>query len=120
MAEISDLTLEIRRFAEERDWIQFHTVRNLVLAISGEVGELAAELQWISDAEVNHSLADPKVKSAVEEELADVAIYLFRLADVIGVDIGASVLRKLQINEVRYPAELARGNSRKYTELQDS
>jgi dCTP diphosphatase len=120
VAGIEDLTREVRAFADDRDWAQFHTVRNLVLALAGEVGELAAEIQWVPDEAISEALGQPEKRAAVESEIADVAIYALRLADVMGIDLAAAIRRKLLLNEKRYPVEKARGSSRKYTELGES
>ena len=117
VTDISGLTAEIRAFADARDWAQFHTPRNLVLALAGEVGELAAEIQWVPDEAVAQALSEPDKHAAVESEIADVAIYVMRLADVLGINLAGAITRKLRLNEQRYPAEQARGNARKYTEL---
>jgi NTP pyrophosphatase (non-canonical NTP hydrolase) len=81
----------VRAFADSRDWQQFHIVRNLVLALVGETGELAAEFQWIGDDEVVNALQGPTKREAVSLELADVFIYLLRLADVTGIDLAEAV-----------------------------
>jgi len=117
MAEIQDLAANLRAFADARDWAQFHSLRNLVLALAGEVGELAAEVQWIPDDSIAQALADPTKRSAVESEIADVASYIIRIADVLGIDLGKAIRDKLALNETRYPANLARGNAQKYDEL---
>ncbi len=117
MATIQDLTSEIQQFAEDREWGQFHTVRNLVLALVGEVGELTAELQWVKDADISSHLANPVFKSRFASEVADVATYLFRLCDVANIDLSAEVRRKLLVNGERYPVEQSKGSSAKYTEL---
>jgi dCTP diphosphatase len=117
MATLPELTNDIRAFADSRDWAQFHTTRNLLLALVGEVGELAAEVQWVGDAEVEAHLADLTAKARLESEIADVAIYLLRLCDVLKVDLEAAIQDKLKINETRYPVERARGSAAKYTEL---
>jgi dCTP diphosphatase len=112
---LGELTATVRIFAADRDWDQFHSPRNLVLALVGEVGELAAELQWIPDAEVVERLADPNVKSDVAAELADVLNYLLRLADVLEIDLAEALTKKIALNESRYPVDKARGSSAKYT-----
>jgi dCTP diphosphatase len=114
-SQMDDLVESVRRFAADRDWDQFHSPRNLVLALVGEVGELAAELQWIPDAEVVERLADPKAKSDVAAELADVLNYLLRLADVLEIDLAEALIKKIAINETRYPVDKVRGSSAKYT-----
>jgi len=102
MSEINDLKSEIRAFADARDWEQFHTPKNLSMAIAGEAGELVAEFQWLTaDQSMRSNMSDEKL-SDVELEIADVAIYLIRLADVLGVDISEVVRKKLAINESRF------------------
>jgi len=102
MSEISDLKSEIRAFADARDWEQFHTPKNLSMAIAGEAGELVAEFQWLTaDQSMRSNMSDEKLRD-VELEIADVAIYLIRLADVLGVDIAEVVRKKLAINESRF------------------
>jgi NTP pyrophosphatase (non-canonical NTP hydrolase) len=102
MSEINDLKSEIRAFADARDWEQFHTPKNLSMAIAGEAGELVAEFQWLTaDQSMRSNMSDEKLRD-VELEIADVAIYLIRLADVLGVDISEVVRKKLAINESRF------------------
>lgn len=112
---IAELTSQIRGFAESRDWQQFHTSRNLVLALIGEIGELAAEFQWIGDVAIDESLQDPNKRKAVGSELADVFIYLLRLADITGIDLVEELRKKMTINEQRYPVDKAKGSAAKYT-----
>ncbi|XP_038619348.1 dCTP pyrophosphatase 1 [Tachyglossus aculeatus] len=115
-------TLEdIRRlhaeFASERDWDQFHQPRNLLLAMVGEVGEVAELFQWKSDSgsgPLSWSVAERK---ALGEELSDVLIYLVALAARCQVDLPLAALAKMETNRQRYPVGLARGSARKYTEL---
>jgi NTP pyrophosphatase (non-canonical NTP hydrolase) len=102
MSEINDLKSEIRAFADARDWEQFHTPKNLSMAVAGEAGELVAEFQWLTAEQSTRSnMSQDKLKD-VELEIADVAIYLIRLADVLGVDISEVVRKKLAINESRF------------------
>jgi NTP pyrophosphatase (non-canonical NTP hydrolase) len=99
---IQELTDEIRAFADVRDWQKFHTPKNLAMAIAGEAGELASEFQWLTPEEsMKHSLTDEQRK-AIELEIADVQIYLLRLADVLNVDIPEVVREKIQINNSRF------------------
>lgn len=98
-------TLErLRAFAARRDWEQFHNPKNLVMALSGEVGELSALFQWLPLEEAAR-LEDPVRQAAVEDELADVASYLLLLADRVGVDLLAAVDAKLHRNELRFPVK---------------
>lgn len=102
MGEIEKLMAEIREFAVARDWEIFHTPKNLSMAVAGEAGELVAEFQWLTEDEsMPRSLTAEKL-SAVALEIADVAIYLIRLADVLNVDIANVVRQKLAINETRF------------------
>jgi len=102
MSEINDLKSEIRAFADARDWEQFHTPKNLSMAVAGEAGELVAEFQWLTaDQSMRSNMSDEKLRD-VELEIADVAIYLIRLADVLGVDVSEVVRKKLAINESRF------------------
>lgn len=121
--KFTDVSLEqLRRaqqmFAAERDWDQFHTPRNLLLALVGEVGELSELFQWKPDMQCVRDLPgfSPAEKTHVAEEISDVLLYLIRLADICGVDLGHAVLDKLQKNAVKYPIEKCRGSSAKYTQ----
>lgn len=102
MSEIDTLKAEIRAFADARNWEQFHTPKNLSMAVAGEAGELVAEFQWLTADESRLSALSAEKLSAIELEIADVAIYLIRLADVLGVDIAEVVRKKLVINESRF------------------
>lgn len=100
MSDIADLQDAIRDFADRRDWHRFHTPKNLAMAVCGEAGELAAELQWLTPEE--SASLDAEALERVGFEIADVAIYLLRLADVLGIDVTDVVRRKLAINETRF------------------
>jgi len=102
MNEIQHLATEIKKFADARDWEQFHTPKNLSMAVAGEAGELVAEFQWLTAEQSSRSNMSPEKIKDVELEIADVAIYLIRLADVLGVDISEVVRKKLAINESRF------------------
>lgn len=105
----------LRSFAAERDWDQFHTPKNLAMALSGEAGELIAHFQWLT-AEQSAAL-DGAAHGEVALELADVLLYLIRLADVLDIDLAEVARRKLEINAERYPVGLARGRADKYDRL---
>ncbi|MFD7846592.1 nucleotide pyrophosphohydrolase [Nocardia sp. NPDC059764] len=107
----------VAEFAARREWERFHTPKNLVMALTGEVGELSELFQWLTAEESSAICADAGRRERVEEEMADVFIYLLRLADVLGVDLGAAVEAKVRKNEERYPAEVVKGLAVKYTEL---
>jgi dCTP diphosphatase len=108
-ATIAELTVAIGAFADARDWRRFHNPKNLVLALVGEVGEVAELLQWLTPDESAQLTATPEGRAAAEDELADVAIYLLRLADELDVDLAAAVQAKLARNEQRFPADGADG-----------
>lgn len=106
---------QLRAFADERDWAPFHTPKNLAMALAGEAGEVIEHFQWLTAEE---SAALPvEVADAVALELADVLLYLVRLADVLGIDLAEAAARKLAINALRYPVERARGKADKYDKL---
>jgi dCTP diphosphatase len=101
-SEINQLTREIREFAKSRNWEQFHTPKNLSMAISGEAGELVAEFQWLKPEESSTSQLSKEKLRAISLEIADVQIYLLRLADVLGLNISEVVREKLRINQERF------------------
>ena len=102
MNEIQHLAAEIMKFADARDWEQFHTPKNLSMAVAGEAGELVSEFQWLTaEQSMRSNMSADKLKD-VELEIADVAIYLIRLADVLGIDVAEVVRKKIAINESRF------------------
>ena len=101
MSEIEELTRTIREFAINRDWERFHTPKNLAMAITGEAGELAAEFQWLTTEESNDFSKLP-IRN-IELEIADVAICLLRLCDVLQIDFAKVVKKKISINQERFP-----------------
>jgi dCTP diphosphatase len=116
---LEEITKRVRQFADAREWQKFHTPRNLLLALVGEVGELAAEFQWMADEAARPELIPKEGLARIAAEVADIQIYLIRLADVLDIDIFSEVVNKLELNESRYPESLARGNSTKYTEFEN-
>lgn len=116
---LDELRDRLSAFAEERDWLKFHTPRNLALALGGEVGELMELLQWLTDAEVTEFQATPAGGQALGEELADIVIYTMRLADVLGLDLVTAIDRKIEDNAKRYPADRVRGSASKQPGLPD-
>ena len=109
------LTKKIRAFAQNRDWDQFHSPKNLAMALSVEVSEVVEHFQWLTQEESNR-LDTEKLKQ-IREEIGDVMIYLARLADRLGIDPVQAAEEKMQINEKKYPVEKAKGRATKYTEL---
>ena len=110
---IHKLTESLRDFAQERDWESFHTPKNLILALVGEVGELSAEFQWLDEHGSRHLSSEQQHQ--VASEIADVASYLLRLSDVLGIDLAQALAEKIELNRVRYPVEKAKGSAAKYT-----
>jgi NTP pyrophosphatase (non-canonical NTP hydrolase) len=110
---LEELKEELRRFAAERDWERFHTPKNLAISLAVEVGELLEHVQWGSDEDIAGFALSPEGRTALAEELADVLIYLVRLADVLDVDLAAAAVAKIAANAERYPADDVRGSSAK-------
>ena len=112
--DIQRLQKRLREFTAARDWEQFHSPKNLAMALVAEVGELVEQFQWLTD-EQSRQLADqPKSMEPLREELADVTIYLLRLADTLSVDLEAAVDAKIATNEIKYPVDVSYGNATKY------
>lgn len=111
---LSQLAESLREFARERDWDQFHSPKNLAMALVAEAGELVELFQWLSEEQ--SATPDPARRQRVGEEMADMLIYLVRLADRLELDLEAAVHDKLKRNRDKYPASLVRGDARKYDE----
>jgi len=115
LIDVSRLAAQLEHFATERDWAQFHSPKNLVMALTGEVGELNEIFQWMSEQASKEAGRNPQTAQAVQDELADVLLYLVRLSSVLGVDLNAAVQQKLKANALRYPADKVRGSSKKHS-----
>ena len=111
---LRELQQRLAAFAAARDWQQFHSPKNLAMALSVEVAEVLEELQWLTEEQSR--MLDADRRERVRLELADVFIYLLRLADRLDVDLMRAADDKIALNERRYPAERVRGDARKYTE----
>lgn len=103
LIDVSALVAALQRFADERDWNQYHSPKNLAMALTGEVGELVELFQWLSEEQSSSVAQDPKTARAVRDELADVLLYLVRLSSVLGVDLNEAVTHKLASNARKYP-----------------
>lgn len=115
--EFDRLQEKLRVFAEARDWDQFHSPKNLSMALSAEVAEIIEHFQWLTEEQSNNL---PKDKlEEVETELADTLIYLIRLADKLDIDLLTAAVNKIELNEQKYPVERAKGNAKKYTEFDE-
>jgi NTP pyrophosphatase (non-canonical NTP hydrolase) len=104
MTDLDQLRDAMRAFTRDRDWERFHDPKSLVLALVGEVGELAAELQWLPADGASGLVSQEPRRTAVSDELADVLLYLVRLADVLGIDLRDAAEAKLARNAVKHPA----------------
>jgi len=110
---IKEIQEKLSKFAEERDWDQFHSPKNLVMALTSEVGELTELFQWLTEGQ--SSIKDDSSKTdEIRQEIADIFIYLLRLADKLDIDIEEAVREKIEINAKKYPIDLAKGNATKY------
>jgi NTP pyrophosphatase (non-canonical NTP hydrolase) len=109
---LSDLAQRLRQFAAEREWEQFHSPKNLAAALTVEAAELLEHFQWMTEPESRE--LDAQRRGEVALEIADVLLYLVRLADVLGIDPVQSAREKMRLNAQRYPIERARGSSRKF------
>jgi NTP pyrophosphatase (non-canonical NTP hydrolase) len=113
--DISDIQEKLRNFSRERDWDQYHSPKNLAMALAAEAGELLEIYQWLTEQESNNP--DDKIRKQTSEELADILIYIIKMADKLNIDLVDSVNNKIAINEKKYPKEKAKGSAKKYTEL---
>jgi NTP pyrophosphatase (non-canonical NTP hydrolase) len=111
------LKLRLRRFAAERDWDQFHSPKNLAMALIAEAAELVEHFQWLTQEESAN--LPPEKLGEVELELADILIYTVRLADKLGIDLTEAADKKFALNEQKYPAEQVRGSARKHTDYRE-
>jgi dCTP diphosphatase len=112
--DLEEIKQRIQQFALARDWDQFHSPKNLSMAMSVEVGELMEHFQWLSEQQ--SAQLDVETLNAVKDEIADIQVYLVRLADKLGVDILQAVEQKMQKNEQKYPADKVKGSAKKYTQ----
>ena len=115
MSNIDEIIQKIKKFRDERDWMQFHDHKNMAISIVIEAVELLENFQWKSKAEVEKYVKEHK--GDIEEEIADIAIYLFELADNLGIDLAEAMERKLEKNAKKYPVDKVRGKHTKYNKL---
>lgn len=114
---VAELRARVLAFVHERDWEQFHSPKNLSMALAAESGELMEHFLW-SDSPASQAVAqDPQKRPAIEAEIADVVIYALEFANICGIDLAAAIETKMAANAKKYPVEKARGRSDKYTEL---
>jgi len=111
---ITKIQNQLSRFASERDWEQFHTPKNLSMALSVEASELVEIFQWLTPEE--SSFPDQKQSKYIRSEVADIAMYLIRICQILEIDLESAIQEKLIQNEKKYPVELSKGNARKYNQ----
>lgn len=112
---MNELIIKLREFAAVRDWEKFHTPKNLVMALSGEVGELNEVMQWLSDDQVKRLMIEDPLK--ITDEIADVFLYLLRLSDILNIDLIKASHSKIDQNAQKYPVEKSKGIAKKYSEF---
>lgn len=117
LVDTTPLAEALEQFASARNWAQFHSPKNLAMALAGETGELLEIFQWMTEEQSITAAQRPETSQAVRDELADVMMYLVRLADVLGVDLDEAVQHKLRLNGQKYPVDKARNTSKKYDQL---
>lgn len=105
------------QFRDERDWMQFHKPKDLAMAISVESAELLEKFLWKNEEEINQYLDNPEKRAGVVDELADVFITALNLANILGINVTAAVMEKIEKNNTKYPVDKARGTAKKYSEL---
>ena len=115
MSEIKEVTKKILKFRDERDWMQFHDPKNMAVSIILEASELLEHFQWKTAQEVDEYVKQNKAD--IKDEIADIALYLFELADNLGIDLISAMEEKLKKNEAKYPVEKAKGRHTKYDKL---
>jgi NTP pyrophosphatase (non-canonical NTP hydrolase) len=114
---IADLRMRVLAFVRERDWEQFHTPKNLSMALAAESGELMEHFLWATPEQSVAVAQEPARRARIADELADVVIYALEFANMTGLDVAAAIEAKMAANAKKYPVEKARGRSEKYTEL---
>ena len=112
--QLEQLRERLARFASDREWDQFHSPKNLSMALIAEAAELVEHFQWLSEEESRNLPADKQEEVAME--LADIFIFLIRIADKLGVDLADTAWQKIQVNETRYPVELTKGSAKRASE----
>ena len=115
--DLKKLNNEIEKIVSERDWDQFHSVKNLAMALSVESSELLEIFQWMTEAQSNSVKDDGKMMERIEDEVADIFVYMMRIMSKTDIDLEKVVLNKLKKNAEKYPVEKSKGNSKKYNDL---
>lgn len=116
--DFQSLTQEVLKFRDDRDWAQFHSLRNLIVSLNLEAAELLELTQWKTDAEINSLTADSITQEALHDECADVLLYLLLIAEKAGFDLADAAQKKIVKNASKYPVDKSYGSRRKYTQLE--
>lgn len=111
--DVKEIQAKLAQFAEDRDWEQFHSPKNLSMALAGEAGELLEIFQWLTEEQSSRESLTPEQLNNVSEEVADIMIYSLRLADRLGIDLEAAIQEKIRKNAERYSVGVAKGNAEK-------
>lgn len=114
LLDIVKLKKTLQEFADARDWNKFHNPKNLSMALAAEAGELLEIFQWLSEAELSQVCQDSSIKEETSHELADILLYLTRLADALDINLSEAVIEKLKLNDQKYPVWRVKGSARKY------
>ncbi len=114
---VEDLTRRLTQFRDARDWSQFHSLKDLIVSVGIEAGELLELTQWKDTQAIEDAITDPDFRTRLSEEVSDVFLYLLLIAERAGLDLVEEAHRKIDHNDAKYPVEKARGNAKKYTEL---
>lgn len=114
MRDLTTLTAALKAFRDARDWAQFHSLRNLIVSLNLEAGELLELTQWLKDEEVEALPADPAKAEALRDECADILLYLLLVADKAGIDLLEAAEQKLEKNALKYPVDRFKGSRAKY------
>ena len=117
LVDVIGLTEALKKFAADRNWEQFHSPKNLVMALTGEVGELSEIFQWMTEEASKTAGSEPETAQKIQEELADVLLYLVQLASILKVDLNEAVQQKMLLNGLRYPIFKTHSSSKKYDKI---
>jgi NTP pyrophosphatase (non-canonical NTP hydrolase) len=115
--DLENINNLIQTFSNIRNWDQFHSIKNLAMALSVETSELVEIFQWLTEEQSNQVAQNENLKQKTADELADIFIYLIRILNKTNIDIEVAILNKMQKNEIKYPVEKSFGNSKKYTDF---
>jgi len=116
---VDQLKRAVKKFSEERDWLKYHTPKDLAISITLEASELLEHFQWLNEEETNDKLKNKVVLAEIKSELADVINYAFAFSNRLGLDVTDALKNKIEENEAKYPVEKIKGNYKKYYKIQE-